>query len=75
MTAIQAAETLATAKIEAVERSKPPTIITNVNALAIIANGAFWFNILNIFLGVRNASDEIERIIIKNTIRIRTANK
>ena len=72
-TAIQAAETLATPNIAAVERSNPPTIITNVNALAIIANGAFWFKMFNIFLGVKNASLAKVSMIINITIKINTA--
>ena len=72
-TAIQAAETLATANIDAVERSNPPTIITSVKALAIIANGVFWFKIFNKFLGVKKASLAKERTIINNTIKIKTA--
>jgi hypothetical protein len=71
--AIQAADTLATAKIDAVDKSKPPTIITIVKAHAIIARGAFWFNIFNKFLGVKNALLDKVKTIIKRTIKIRTA--
>ena len=71
--AMKAELTLATANIAPVDKSNPPTIITNVKAHAIIANGAFWFKILSKFLGVRNASLARDNTIINKIINISTA--
>ena len=71
--AIHAEVTLDTAKIAPVDKSKPPTIITSVSAHAIMAKGAFWFNIFSKFLGVRKASLERVNIIINIRIKIKTA--
>src|SRR6266849_640619 len=64
-TAVHAERTLTTPTMAAVERSKPPPMMTRVPAQAMIARGAFWLRMLKRFVGVRNASEDSDRAMNK----------
>ena len=55
------------------DRSKPPAMITNVIAEAMIASGAFWFRMLSRLRTVRKLSDIMDSTTTSTTTMMSTA--